>query len=195
MVILIATNNTNKFNEIKEIIQQYGLEAKMPSIKIDVEEGTVSYEENARLKAVYVMSKTGIDTLGEDSGIEVPALGGFPGVISARFVQGSDSDRNKVLLEKIKKLPGFKREAIFKAYTVIALSNGSFIVGYGELRGKIIDEPAGNNGFGYDPIFIPDGYDKTLAQLSSKEKNSISHRKKAIQMAIEQYIKSAKFKR
>lgn len=193
-VIVVATNNPGKFNEFKAILKEYGITAQMPNIKIDVKEGITSYEENAKLKAFYVMSTLGIDTLGEDSGIEVPKLGGFPGVISARFVQGSDHDRNIALLNKMKSLSASERQAIFKAYAVIALKNGSYIVGYGELRGTIINEPKGENGFGYDPIFVPDGYDKTLAQLSSKIKNSISHRRKAVQSVIEQYIKYNKGK-
>ncbi|MGC8684518.1 MAG: RdgB/HAM1 family non-canonical purine NTP pyrophosphatase [bacterium] len=187
-VLVVATNNSGKFKEIKTIIEQYGITAMMPDIKIDVEEGTVSYEENAKLKAYYVMSTLGVDALGEDSGIEVLKLGGFPGVISARFVQGTDLDRNIALLDRMKNLFNSERRAIFKAYAVIALKDGSYITGYGELKGKIIDEPKGDNGFGYDPIFVPDGYDMTLAQLPLEVKNSISHRKKAIESVVEQYI-------
>lgn len=186
--IMIATQNRSKFKEIKDIMGTYGIMARMPDIEIDVHEGTVSYEANAQMKASYLVSRLDMDALGEDSGIEVPALGGFPGVISARFVQGSDDDRNRALLDRMKHLQPSERTAVFRACAVISRPDGTSITGYGELHGKIIEQPAGGNGFGYDPIFVPDGYQKTLAQLPSDEKNSISHRKKAIEAVLEAYI-------
>lgn len=186
-VIVVATGNAFKFKEIQDIVQKYGMTAQMPGIRIDVQEGVVSYEENARLKASYLTSKLGIDALGEDSGIEVPALDGFPGVISARFIDGSDPDRNAALLGKMQHLKPEDRKAVFKAFVVITLRAGGSLTGYGELWGSITDKAAGNNGFGYDPIFIPDGYDKTLALLPGDEKNAISHRRKAIESAIRKY--------
>lgn len=191
-IIAVATNNVAKFKEIKEIINKYGIIAQMPDIKIDVHEGTVSYEENARMKASYLTSKLGSDALGEDSGIEIAALGGFPGVISARFIDGSDNDRNAALLDKMVGIRSDDRKAVFKAYVVISLKNGGYLTGYGELRGKITTTPEGSSGFGYDPIFIPDGYDKTLARIPSDEKNAISHRRKAIEAVIKQYIEHIK---
>jgi XTP/dITP diphosphohydrolase len=188
-IIVVATNNVAKFKEIKEIINRYGIIAQMPDIKIDVHEGVVSYEENARIKASYLTSKLGIDALGEDSGIEVPALGGFPGVISARFIDGSDNDRNAALLSKMVDIRSDDRKAVFKAYVVISLKNGGYLTGYGELKGMMTTTPEGSSGFGYDPIFIPDGYDKTLAQIPGEEKNKISHRRKAIEMVLKEYIK------
>ncbi len=186
-MIFVATNNLAKFEEIKDIMSRYGVTAQMPGMEIDVNEGTVSYEDNARKKALYLTSTLGSDAMGEDSGIEVPALGGFPGVISARFVQGADRNRNAALLDRMKQLAPAERKAVFKAYAVIALADGTCLAGYGELTGKIIEKPAGENGFGYDPIFVPDGYDKTLAQMSPEEKNNISHRRKAIEAVIEKY--------
>ena len=190
--IFVATGNASKFKEIKDIVQRYDISAQMPGIEIDVQEGVVSYEENARLKASYLTSKLGIDALGEDSGIEIPALNGFPGVISARFVEGSDQDRNSALLAKMQLLKPGDRKAVFKAFVVITLKSGGSLTGYGELRGSINDIPMGNNGFGYDPIFIPDGYDRTLALLPGDEKNSISHRRKAIESVIKQYVEHIK---
>lgn len=190
--ILVATGNASKFKEIKDIVQRYDISAQMPGIEIDVQEGVVSYEENARLKASYLTSKLGIDALGEDSGIEIPALNGFPGVISARFVEGSDQDRNAALLAKMQLLKPEDRKAVFKAFVVITLKDGGHLTGYGELRGRITESPAGSNGFGYDPIFVPDGYDRTLALLPGDEKNSISHRRKAIESVIKQYVEHTK---
>ncbi len=187
-ILIIATNNLAKFREIQDMASTYGIIVRMPDKKIDVEEGVESYEDNARLKALTLTSLSGIDALGEDSGIEIPALGGFPGVISARFTEGSDNDRNAALLGKMMYLVSGQRKAVFKAYAVITLTNGRYLTGYGELKGSIIDEPAGNNGFGYDPIFIPDSYDRTLAQLSSEQKNSISHRRKAIEEVMGKYM-------
>ena len=190
--IIVATGNASKFKEIQDIMQKYGMTAQMPGIRIDVQEGVVSYEENARLKASYLTSKLGIDALGEDSGIEIPALDGFPGVISARFVDGSDQDRNAVLLGKMQHLKPEDRTAVFKAFVVITLKTGGYLTGYGELRGRITEIPAGSNGFGYDPIFVPDGYDETLALLPGDEKNAISHRRKAIESAIKKYVEHTK---
>ncbi len=186
-ILYVATNNTSKFREIRQIAEDYGIHAQMPAVPVDVQEGVVSYEENALLKASFVTAQFGVDALGEDSGIEVPALGGFPGVISARFVAGSDQDRNNALLERMKALGHGQRQAVFKAYIVITLADGGHLTGYGELRGSIAGVPAGGNGFGYDPIFIPDGYDRTLGLLSEEEKNRISHRRKAIESAFRQY--------
>ncbi len=188
-VIVVATGNVAKFKEIKEILTRHGIIARMPDIKIDVREGVVSYEENAKIKASYLTSRLGADALGEDSGIEVPALGGFPVVISARFIEGSDRDRNAALLEKMKHIKSEDRKAVFKAYVVITLKDGGYLTGYGELGGRITMKPEGNNGFGYDPIFIPDGYDRSLAILSGDEKNTISHRRKAIEAVLGQYVK------
>ena len=190
--IVVATGNASKFKEIEDIVQKYGVSAQMSGIKIDVQEGVVSYEENARLKASYLTSKLGIDALGEDSGIEIPALDGFPGVISARFIDGSDQDRNAALLGKMQHLKPEDRKAVFKAFVVITLKAGGSLTGYGELWGRIADRAVGNNGFGYDPIFIPDGYDKTLALLPGHEKNAISHRRKAIESVIKQYVEHIK---
>ncbi len=186
-ILIVATNNEAKFREIRQIAEEYGILARMPAVKTDVQEGVVSYEENALLKASSVTAQSGADALGEDSGIEVTALGGFPGVISARFVEGSDQDRNNALLERMKTLEPSRRQAVFKACVVISLVSGGHLTGYGELRGHITDAPEGGNGFGYDPIFIPDGFDRTLGLLDGEEKNRISHRRKAIESAVRQY--------
>jgi len=186
-LIFVATKNHAKFEEIKNILNRYGVITQMPSVDMDFAEGIISYKKNAGMKALYLNQRLNCDALGEDSGIEIPVLGGFPGVMSARFIKGSDSDRNTALLDKIKSLRTTDRKAVFKSYTVIILKDGTYLAGYGEVRGIIIDKPAGNNGFGYDPIFVPDGYDKTLAQLTQSEKNNISHRKTAIMTVMKKY--------
>ncbi len=186
--IVVATGNVAKFKEIKSILDGYGIDARMPDLRIDVEEGTASYEDNAILKASYLASRLGTDALGEDSGIEVPALGGFPGVVSARFVPGPDSARNAALLDRMKALAPGRRKAVFKAYAAIALKAGGCITGYGELEGTIADGPAGADGFGYDPVFVPEGYDVTLAQMTHEDKNRVSHRRKALEDVVRKYI-------
>ena len=186
--VIIATGNSAKFQEIKDIMGRYGIVARMSDIKVGVREGTLSYEENARLKASYMTARLGVDAFGEDSGIEVPALGGFPGVISARFIEGTDSGRNSALLDRMRHLGPSDRRAVFKACAVITFVNGAFVAGYGELSGRIIDGPAGENGFGYDPVFVPDGHRRTLAQMSPREKDDISHRRRAVEAVLEKYV-------
>ncbi len=187
-IIIIATGNPAKFREISDIMGKYDIAVRMADLRVDVREGTASYEENARLKAFYVAARLGADAFGEDSGIEVPALGGFPGVMSARFIEGRDSDRTDALLDRMRHLGPPDRKAAFKACAVIALADGTTVVGYGELNGRITDGPVGENGFGYDPVFVPDGYDRTLAQMSPREKNDISHRRRAIEAVVEKYL-------
>ncbi|MCL4478935.1 MAG: non-canonical purine NTP pyrophosphatase [Deltaproteobacteria bacterium] len=194
--LLLATQNHAKFLEIKSIIERYAQSHKITILTpdrspiADIKEGIQSYEANAKAKAMYFTERFRVDSLGEDSGIEIPALNGFPGVVSARFVKGSDMDRNNALLERMKHLEGHDRHALFKAYVVIACTNGSFFTGYGALEGHITEALSGSNGFGYDSIFVPDGCDITLAKLNPEEKNGISHRKKAIMSVIEEYLRS-----
>lgn len=180
--IILATQNTGKLAEFSELLSGVAniqSLASFPDLKLPPETGQ-TYEENARLKAVYVASHVHEWSLADDSGLEVMALPGQLGVYSARYVQGSDTDRVTRLLQAL--AGSDNRRATFVA--VLVLVNPTTMETFhfrGELSGKIAEKQLGEQGFGYDPIFIPDGYERTLAQLTMNEKNRISHRAIAVQ--------------
>ena len=180
--ILLATHNPGKLAEFTQMMD--GLAniqslALFPEIQLPPETGQ-TYEENARLKAVFVASRLHEWSLADDSGLEVEALPGQLGVYSARYAQGSDADRVQHLLQALS--GSDNRRATFVA--VLVLVNPQTMESFsfrGELSGKIAQKPMGDQGFGYDPIFIPDGYERTFAQFTLSEKNRISHRAIALQ--------------
>lgn len=146
----------------------------------------MTMEGNAIIKAFTYGHKTGLLTLSEDAGLEVDALGGAPGVFSARYCQGTDQDRYLKLLKEMKNISGQDRTAQFKA--VVAIydpQSGKIRTCQGIYRGKIITEPRGQNGFGYDPIFLNEKMNKTNAEMTVEEKNSVSHRGQAWRQAME----------
>ncbi len=150
-------------------------------LPFEVEERGDTFLENARKKAAAGVQITGLPTLADDSGLEVPALGGRPGVRSARFAgpDASSVDRMRALIHALYERPGLSRTAYFRCTAVIALPDGRRFEGEGALEGTIADEPKGNLGFGYDPIFVlSDG--RHLAELSTEEKNLFSHRARAL---------------
>jgi XTP/dITP diphosphohydrolase len=184
--LVIATRNTHKLEEIRAIFDFQGLEVlsafDFPDIP-DVMEDGETLEDNAKKKAVEIAVATGCWALADDSGLEVDALGGAPGVYSARYAGepcSYEANNEKLLRELANKED---RSARFR--TVIALSDpgGSVQTVEGECPGSIIDELRGTNGFGYDPLFVPDGYSETFAELDSAEKNRISHRSRALHQA------------
>ncbi len=186
MKIVFATNNQSKLKEVREIIP-IGIEIlslKDIGFFDEIKETGTSYEENAQIKTKYISNKYSIDCFADDSGLEVPCLNGAPGIYSARFAGTPKNDINNIkkLKEKLKKKT--KPLAYFK--TVISLNiNKENIFFKGKIKGYISKETKGINGFGYDPIFIPDGYDKTFGEISSKIKNKISHRAIAIRKLVE----------
>lgn len=187
--LLIATGNLNKAREIIEILAQRGIQYltlnDFPEIKMPAETGK-SFEENAVSKAKFTSRCIRLPTLADDSGLMVDYLGGAPGVYSARYAGNgcSHGDNNKKLLRALKNVPLGKRTAQFVCVMALALPGGKVITETGILRGHIVSDERGKNGFGYDPIFMPQGLDKTLAELSPEEKNRISHRFLAIQKII-----------
>lgn len=196
MNILIASNNLHKINEIKEIIFNLAtnsinlLSPKDLNINIVPEETGKTLYENAQIKAISFYKIAQIPVIADDSGLEVDALDGLPGIHSARFSINHDdkSNRNK-LLSLLKDKTNFNA----KFHTVIAYYDGNKTLFFnGECNGTIIFEERGNNGFGYDPIFIPKGYNKTFAELTENEKNIISHRYKAIKNFCENFINKLK---
>lgn len=189
MKLLIATNNDGKLEEIKQILKNYEIiSLKQIQCKIEIEENGKTFEENAIKKAKYVYEKTKIPCIADDSGIEIEALDGWPGVVTARILGKEKStneyarQRNEYILNKMKKIEKEQRKV--KHITCIAYcdKNGVRVV-RGEQKGYIAKIPKGENGFGFDEIFeLENG--KTMAEITNQEKNQISSRKKALEKII-----------
>ena len=152
----------------------------MPDIEI-IEDGT-TFEENSYKKAFEIMKLTGMPSVADDSGLAVDALDGAPGVYSARFsgLDGDDKANNRKLLELLKDVTMEKRTARFVSVITLIFPDGKTIVCRGECEGHIMFEESGSNGFGYDPLFRPEGYEVSFGQLPAEEKNRISHRAKSL---------------
>jgi XTP/dITP diphosphohydrolase len=187
--LLIATNNVGKVNEIKALLYHLDLILVTPSdlgINLDVAEDGQTYAENATKKAVAFAQTSGMIALGDDSGLEVDALEGRPGMLSHRFYpvpNASDADRRKYLLMRLEGKPR-PWTARFRATIAVASPSGVVKLATGECEGKIIPDERGSNGFGYDPIFFISNVGRTMAELEMDEKNHISHRARAIQKGI-----------
>lgn len=184
--IVFATNNSNKLKEVQHLLGNKYTIIGLAELGFtgDIPETGKTLYENASIKSRFVNEKFGEDCFSDDTGLEIESLDGRPGVYSARYAgEPGDADKNidKVLRELRNKQ---NRNARFR--TVISLVMGDKEHFFeGEVRGRIIDERRGEDGFGYDPVFIPDGYDQTFAEMDIKEKNIISHRSKAVQKLIE----------
>lgn len=183
--ILIATKNDGKLKEFKQIFEQKGIVVKsLKDINDDVEivENGLSFEENARLKADGYAKSIGIPVLADDSGLEIDALNGRPGIFSARYAgDHNDATNNAKVLSELGGIPDEKRTATFHSSVVVRKPDGSELVANGNLRGRILAVPRGDNGFGYDPLFFVEAKNKTLAEMTREEKNKISHRALAIE--------------
>jgi XTP/dITP diphosphohydrolase len=187
--LLLATNNPGKAQELKVLLQELPLELVLPGelgISGEVDEVGVSLEENARIKATALAKRSGLLSLADDSGLEVEALGGEPGPLSARYAGEGASDRERVdyLLDKLKGVPWEKRTARFRCVIAIAEPEGEVELCSGECHGFIAFEPKGEGGFGYDPIFYFPGLDQTMAELPLDIKNKVSHRGEAAREAV-----------
>ncbi|MEG0689729.1 MAG: ribonuclease PH [Clostridium sp.] len=183
--IVIASNNNHKIVEFKNIMDTLCIDVesqKEAGINIEVVEDGDSFEANSYKKASQVKELTEYAVLADDSGVEVFSLDLEPGVYSARYAgeNATDDENNTKLLEELKDFPLDKRGARFVTVLTLITAEGEKITARGEVRGKIIFEPRGKNGFGYDSIFIPDGYNKTFSELTLEEKNRISHRSRAL---------------
>lgn len=180
MKLILASNNAHKLREFREILEPLGIHIIPQSeagCHFEVDETGTTFEENAYLKAVAVTQATGLPAVADDSGLEVDALGGEPGVHSARYTgshEDSDEDRLKLVLKKLGETE--QRAARFVSCISCTFPNGDRIDTRGECEGNIQMGPTGENGFGYDPIFRPVGYDRSMAELTPEEKNAISHR-------------------
>ncbi len=188
--LLIATNNPGKAREYRSLLRGVPYElVTMPDVGIttEVPETGKTFEENASLKAKALAAESGLLTLADDSGIEVDALGGEPGVLSARYAgdNASDEERYKLLLTRLEGVPENQRAARFRCAIAIASPDGDVKICSGECPGVITTSPRGYNGFGYDPIFYVPELGRTMAELSADEKNKISHRARAAENARE----------
>jgi XTP/dITP diphosphohydrolase len=192
--LLIATTNRGKALEYKALLSGIPYEiVTMPEqgLYLEVEETGATFEENARLKALALATESGLLSLADDSGLEVDALGGKPGVHSSRYAGegASDEDRYRLLLDKLRDVPDGRRAARFRCVIAIAAPGGQVELYSGECPGVITKEPRGSNGFGYDPVFYLPELRKTMAELSPEEKNRISHRSQAAEKAREALLK------
>ena len=188
MRLLIATNNAGKAREYRELLAGLAFELVTPAdigLDLDVEEGADSFEANAVAKAQAFAVASGLLSLADDSGLEVEALGGEPGVRARRYAgeDATDPERVAFLLSKLADVPWERRRASFRCVIAIAAPHGEVEVCDGSCDGYIALEPAGGGGFGYDPIFYAPELSKTMAELTSEQKNAISHRARAAAVA------------
>jgi len=186
MDIVIASRNLHKIREFKEMLkgtmgfELYSLR-DFPDYVPPPEDGE-TFEENATVKAVHAAKALSMAAIGDDSGLVVSALGGRPGIYSARFAGegATDADNRKKLLEDLVEFTGEKRSAYFECSLAVAQPSGEVKAVRGILEGRIIENERGGNGFGYDPLFMKNDYNKTLAELENSVKNRISHRRRAL---------------
>ena len=192
--LVIATNNRGKVRELRELLEGCGFELVTPGdlgVKFGPEESGATFEANARIKAEEAARLTGEIALADDSGLEVDALGGRPGVYSARYAGPGKTDENisearqvELILEEMRDVPDERRGARFRCAIAIATPGGETRVVDGVFEGRIAHEARGTNGFGYDPIFLVPERGVTSAELPPAEKNAMSHRGKAAKAAL-----------
>jgi XTP/dITP diphosphohydrolase len=189
MKIVVATTNQNKLRELKELLKGFDVQilslADFPDCPPVVEDGE-TFAENALKKAQAVCAHTGLLTIADDSGLEVDCLGGRPGIFSARYAGASADDKKnyKKLLQEVVGVSPEHRGARFRCVLAIVAPSGQNRIAEGEYRGLIIAEPRGENGFGYDPVFLDPETGRTFAEMTPEQKNQISHRARALQKLI-----------
>lgn len=191
MRLVIASNNQDKINEYSQMFKSLGIEIvslKGLGLDIEVEEDGETFEENAIKKAKEICKICGEVSLADDSGLCVDSLNGAPGVYSARYSgeNASYSNNNKKLLEELKGVPKEERTAHFVCVIAVVFPDGRTILSRGETEGLILEELQGEGGFGYDPIFYYPPFNKTFAEVSKEEKNSVSHRGRALEKLKEE---------
>lgn len=197
--VVLATHNEHKVHELQQILGEADLDLEIVSMAAfpevgEIPETAVTFAGNARLKAAHVAQRTSLPALADDSGLAVAVLGGSPGIFSARWSglhEGEDLPRGekdrrnlRLLLDQLADVPDEHRQAAFRCAAVLAVPGGTTVTSEGEVPGVIVREPLGDNGFGYDPIFRPDGDTRTLAQYTDVEKNAISHRGRAFRAMV-----------
>ncbi len=189
MRVVFATKNRGKVKEAQEKLKMFGVEVipidEVAQVKPPEETGE-TFCENAYQKAVYYAEKIKLPVIAEDSGLEVEALGGKPGVYSSRFAgeKATDQENNLKLIEELRKKGLESSPARYVSFIFLAFPERYGLWSEGEVKGKVVTEPRGTGGFGYDPLFIPEGYSRTMAELPLNEKNRISHRGKALERLL-----------
>jgi XTP/dITP diphosphohydrolase len=185
--LVLATANRHKIIELTRILADLAVPVALAGLgefpgAPDVAETGATFAENALLKATALARFTGLPAVADDSGLCVDALNGMPGVLSARWSgrHGDDAANLRLLLDQLRDVPDDRRHAHFACAAALALPSGREHVSDGTLRGWLVREPRGSNGFGYDPIFVPEGDDRTAAEVSDAEKDAISHRGRAL---------------
>jgi len=186
--LLVATTNPGKLRELRALIEAHGLAVVTPAdigLDLEVAEDGATFEANAVLKAQAFAAASGLPALADDSGLEVDALGGEPGIRSARWVPGSDADRVAALLARLAGVPAARRTARFRSVAALAVPGAEVVAtAAGAVEGRIAAAPRGANGFGYDPVFLVEdgGLDgtRTMAELDAAAKNALSHRARAV---------------
>jgi XTP/dITP diphosphohydrolase len=190
--LLVASRNAKKLAEMRRIIERAGIEGvdvvgldEVPPFEEAPETGA-TFEDNAVAKARDASAATGLPVVADDSGIAVDALNGMPGVLSARWAGSARSDQGnlELVLEQIADVPDERLGAQFVCATALVLTDGTEIVVRGVWPGRLVRKPRGTNGFGYDPIFVPDGETRTSAELVTDEKDAISHRGRALSLLL-----------
>jgi XTP/dITP diphosphohydrolase len=191
--LLVATHNAGKVREIRQALGNWvgelRMQAEVPGAPPPAEETGATYRENALLKASALAQATGLPSMADDSGLEVEALGGRPGVHSSRYGSG-DAGRIARLLAELSELPGSPaRRARFVCTVALVLPGQAPVYFEGTVGGTILETPRGDNGFGFDPVFLVEGLDQTMAELPLEHKNRISHRARALQ-ALREWLQS-----
>ena len=194
MKFVLATRNSHKATELKRILEELDLDCELLTVADfpgapEVEETETTFEGNALLKARALAKFTGLAAIADDSGLCVDALDGNPGVLSARWsgaTENVDKANLDLVLEQTKDVAPDKRGAKFVCEALAVFPDGKELVSIGEMAGRLLSAPIGENGFGYDPIFVPEGFTKTTAEMSGAEKDAISHRGKALNQLAHQ---------
>ncbi len=198
MKVVLASKNPHKLVEIRQITDKFGFDLVLQSelgVDMDVEENGSTFEENSFIKADAVMKATGLPAIADDSGIAVDALNGEPGIYSARYGFDDTLDdwgRLQLLLKNTEAVPDGQRQAKFVCVITFVTPDGNTIQARGEIHGELTREPYGENGFGYDPIFYYPPMGKTTAEMTSEEKNKVSHRANALNLFY-QKLKEANY--
>ncbi len=190
--VVLATRNPHKITELRAILAETGVTVELVGVNTfpdlpDVAETGVTFAQNALLKAAETARRTGLPSIADDSGLCVDVLGGAPGIFSARWAgkHGDDAANLDLLLAQLADIADEHRAAHFACAAALALPDGTQTVREGRIDGRLLHERRGENGFGYDPIFLPDGYDRTTAEMTAAQKNAISHRTRAFQALAE----------
>lgn len=186
MRIVAATQNSHKIREMEAITADFGMEilsqqeAGLPVL--DIEENGTTFEENSTIKARTICSMSGLPAIADDSGLSVDALDGAPGIFSARYAgpEADDQANNAKLLEALRAVPETERTGRYVSVITLAYPDGRLLSARGECTGILLTAPRGAGGFGYDPLFVPDGTNTTFAEMTAELKNQISHRARAL---------------